>query len=88
MENFKFFGLNLGELPNYVRYFGSDNVKSVAESWVEEVDGARWRWVHGLVIPFTQYESPLQLKVSSICFLPSTLFSVSRNLKIGSRRLC
>ena len=43
MENFKFFGLNLGELPNYVQYFGFDNVKSVAESWVEEVDGAGWR---------------------------------------------
>ena len=45
MENFKFFGLNLGELPNYMQYFGSDNVKSVAESWVEEVDGAGWRWM-------------------------------------------
>ena len=43
MENFKFFGLNLGELPNYVQYFGFDNVKSVAESWMEEVDGAGWR---------------------------------------------
>ena len=63
----KFFGLNLGKLPNYVQYFGSNIVEGVAESWVEvemswvEVDGAGWSWVevdgagwslvHGLVIP-------------------------------------
>ena len=46
MDNFKFFGLNLGKLPNYVRYFGSKIVEGVAESWLEvdmswvEVDGA------------------------------------------------
>ena len=51
------FGLNLGKLPNYVQYFDSNIVEGVAESWVEtemswvEVDGAGWRWVHGLVIP-------------------------------------
>ena len=44
------FGLNLGKLPNYVRYFGYYNIEGVAESWVE-VDGAGWSWVHGLVIP-------------------------------------
>ena len=49
MDNFEFFGLNLGKLPNYVRYFGSNIVESVAESWVEaemswvDVDGAGWR---------------------------------------------
>ena len=32
MCNFEFFGLNLGKLPNYVRYFGSNSVKGVAES--------------------------------------------------------
>ena len=50
------FDLNLGKLPNYVRYFGSNIVEGVAESLVEadmswvEVDGtgrglkwARWR---------------------------------------------
>ena len=30
--NFEFFGLNLGKLCNYVRYFGSNNVEGVAES--------------------------------------------------------
>ena len=41
------FGLNLGKLSNYMRYFGSNNVESVTESWVEaemsrvEVDGGR-----------------------------------------------
>ena len=47
----------MGKLPNYVWYFGSNNVEGVAEilveaesSWVE-VDGAGWRWVHGLVTP-------------------------------------
>ena len=39
MDNFEFFGQNFGKLPNYVRYFGSNNVEGVAESWVE-VDGA------------------------------------------------
>ena len=49
MDNFGFFGLNLGKLPNYMRYFGSNIVESVVESWVEgemslvEMDGARWR---------------------------------------------
>ena len=60
MDNFYFFGLNLGKLLNYVQYLGSNIVKGVAESWVEtemscvEVDGAEWRWVHGLVIPILE----------------------------------
>ena len=51
MENFESFGLNLGKLPNYMRYFGSNNVEGVSESWVEvkmrwvELDGAEWRWI-------------------------------------------
>ena len=32
MNKFEFFGINLGKLPNYVRYFGSNNVEGVAES--------------------------------------------------------
>ena len=60
MDNFEFFGLNLGKWYNYVWYFGSNIVEGVAESWVEaemswvevemsweELDG-----VHGLVMPF------------------------------------
>ena len=49
MDNSEFFSLNLGKLPNYVLYFGSNNVEGVARSWVEaemssvEVVGARWR---------------------------------------------
>ena len=35
IDNFGFFGLNLGKLPNYVRYFGSNNVEGVAKSRVE-----------------------------------------------------
>ena len=56
MINFEFFGLNLGKLPNYVRYLCSDIVEGVAESCMEaemtwvEVDGDGWRWVHGLAI--------------------------------------
>ena len=34
-ENFDIVGLNLGRLPNYVGYFGSNNVEGVAENWVE-----------------------------------------------------
>ena len=57
MDKSEFFGLNLGKLPNDVRYFGSNNVEGVPENWVEaemswvEMDGAGWRWVHYLVIP-------------------------------------
>ena len=49
MENLFFFGLNLGNVFNYVRYFGCNNAEDVAESWVEaemswvELDGAGWR---------------------------------------------
>ena len=63
-NNFQFFSLNLGKLPNYLQYFGFYNFEGVSESWVEakmswvEVDGAEswlkwagWRWVHSLVIP-------------------------------------
>ena len=44
MDNFRFFDLNLGKLPNYMRYFASNNVESVAESWVE-LDGAELLWM-------------------------------------------
>ena len=43
------FGLNLGKLPNYVQYFGSNIAEGVAESWMEAklgwvgVGGAGWR---------------------------------------------
>ena len=44
-----------------MQYFGSNIVEGVAESsvkaeirWVE-VDGAGWRWVHGLAIPKLKY---------------------------------
>ena len=29
-DNFEFFGKNLGKLPNYIQYFGSNNVEGVA----------------------------------------------------------
>ena len=35
INNFEFFDINLGKLPNYVQYFGSNNIEGVAESWVE-----------------------------------------------------
>ena len=41
MDNFEFFDLKLGKLPNYVQYFGSNNVEDVVESWVE----AEMSWV-------------------------------------------
>ena len=31
INNFEIFGLNLGKLPYYVQYFGSNNVEGVAE---------------------------------------------------------
>ena len=48
-DNVEFLGLNLGRVPNYVQYFGSNIVEGVAESWVEaemscvEVGGAGMR---------------------------------------------
>ena len=70
----KFFGLNLGNLPNYVQYVGSNIDEGVEESWEEaelswvevemswvEMDGAEWSWVHGLVIPkINLFKSSLQ----------------------------
>ena len=66
MDNFECFCLNLGKLPYYMHYFGSNIVEDVTESWVEaqmsrveedgtgwswvEVNEACWRWVHGLVM--------------------------------------
>ena len=38
MDNIWFFDLDLGKLPNYMQYFGSNIDEGVAESWVE-VDG-------------------------------------------------
>ena len=35
MDNFTFFNSNFGKLPNYVRYFRSNNVEGVAESCLE-----------------------------------------------------
>ena len=40
-DNFEIFGRNLRKCPNYVQYFGSNNVEGVAESWVE----AEMSWV-------------------------------------------
>ena len=51
MDNFEFVDLSLEKLPNYVQYFGSNNVEGVVESWVEaemswvEVDGGGRSWV-------------------------------------------
>ena len=41
MDNFLFSNLNLGKVPNYVQYFGSNIVEGVAESW----EGAEMGWV-------------------------------------------
>ena len=35
MDNYEFFNLNLGKLPNYVQYFGSNNAEDVGRNWVE-----------------------------------------------------
>ena len=41
IDNFEFFGLNLGKFPNYMLYFGSNNIEGVPESYVE----AEMSWV-------------------------------------------
>ena len=76
-----FFDPNLGKLLNYVQHFGSNIVDGVAESWVDiemswvEVDGARWRLVYSLVIPFDDIFKNLSLVVSS--FVKSLMDSSS-----------
>ena len=68
-DNIEFFGLNFGKFPNYVRYFGSNNVKGVAESWVEaeiswvEVGGAGGSWME-LVARFSNTNSKKRTKIS------------------------
>ena len=52
-----------GEISHYVRYFGPNIVEGVAENCVE-VDGAEWRWVNSLVIPFGDILKNLSLVVS------------------------
>ena len=42
---FNFIGLNLGKLPNYMRYFGSNNVEGIAKSWNEAEVEAEMNWV-------------------------------------------
>ena len=48
MDNFEFFGLNLEELPNCMRYFGSNSLEGVVENWVDdemsrvELGGGGW----------------------------------------------
>ena len=55
-DNSETFGLHLGKLPKLMQHLGSNNIKDVAESWVEikiswvEEDGAGWRWMHSLAI--------------------------------------
>ena len=49
MDNFNFFRLNLRNLPNYVQYFGSNNVKGVAESQVE----AEMSWMEEVIAWFS-----------------------------------
>ena len=34
MDNFELLGLNLGKLPNYVQYFGSNNVERAATIFI------------------------------------------------------
>ena len=50
MDNFEFFSLNLGKLPYYMRYFGSNTLTVLQRAgWRLKWDG--WRWMHGLVMP-------------------------------------
>ena len=55
-RQFSIFGLNLGKLPNYMRYFGSYYDEDDAESWVGaeiswlEPGGGGESWVQGLAI--------------------------------------
>ena len=41
MDKFEISHQNLGKLPNYAQYMGSNNVESVAETWIE----AEMSWV-------------------------------------------
>ena len=41
MDNFEFFSINLGKLPNYLQYFGSNNVERAGL----RLQWTRWRWI-------------------------------------------
>ena len=72
-----------------MRYFDSNNVEGVAESWVEteiswvevgmswvEVNGAGWKLVHGLVIPFKTHVNKFKFKKTvAILIFNSTCFT-------------
>ena len=81
-DNFEFFDQNLGKLPDYVWCSGSYNVEGLVKSWVEaemswvEVGGARWRWLHGLAIPFSNTEMVARFSntVSKEALKPSPFF--------------
>ena len=44
MDNFEFFDQNLGKLPNYVRYFGT-NIVEVLQRAGWRLKWAGWRWM-------------------------------------------
>ena len=60
MDNFRFFGLNLGKFPISCGILVLIRLRELVGGWNEldggewswvEVDEAGWRWVHGSVIP-------------------------------------
>ena len=61
MDKFEFLDPNFGKLPNYVQYFGSNNIDGVAESWVEvqmswaEVDGTVRPSLAGDLLFFSEF---------------------------------
>ena len=68
-----------------MQYFGSNIVGGVAESWVE-VDGAGWRWMHGLVIPpvnkrYSTFVKKLNLMDKKLNFRGGSMTAVTSKVK-------
>ena len=86
MDNFNFFGLTLGKLPNYMQYFGSNNVEGVAESYVE----TEMSWVKEMGVWFsdTHFCNLIKKKIFSryldfYAFVKFTYFKSCGIINIG-----
>ena len=92
MDNFEFFGPTFGKLPDYVRYFGSNNVEGVVDSWVEvqmrwvEVDGAGCTFSNTLLkLCFKEIISCSFIICFRILWFHLSLMTSSKNISASQR---
>ena len=54
MDDFEFFWLNLGKLPSYMRYFGSNNAEGDDDMWMHPVTSYSWAEIDHIRLVFFQ----------------------------------